>query len=658
MSSLYSIGLSGLQSSTARITTTGQNTANVDTEGYSRQNTATVSRSGGGVLVQNTDRIVNQYLNQQVWSDTSNHSYYESYHSMMSSFDSIVGEESVSISSYLDNAFSSLQKANSDPTDSASRAHAYSSFREMVAQYNELSGYVSNQRELASDEISTNVDSINNITEQIASLNKQIFKLESTTQNSANELRDQQEQLVKELSSFLDVKVKYDDNKLMTVNLTSGQPLVLQDGNNELALTSNPKNPDAPIGIELSFGRYEVNIPTDELGGSMGGVMAFRNEFVTTAERMLGQQALVLTDTMNQQNQLGLDFNGEYGINLFSTDPINTINNPNNNDASANIAVRVTPGASSEITTDTYEVVMNSPTEFKVVTYDPEGRISRESDAIDISAAASGDYFTVPEFGVDIQINSPANYSSDDRFQFVPTKNAASSLRLSARSGDDFALGAPISVSRGDQNLSEASISISSITSTDPSASAFTQSGGLYNYAPQSLSFDANGDVTVYDGNAPANILAGPQTLTDYTDILEELGLAAGAGFDINLDGPPKPGDSFSIGFNADGESDNFNGLILANLQNESTVGGTRSYSAAFSSLVTEVGSLTASLKTNSSSSEVVMNQSVAARDQVSAVSLDEEAVNLIRFQQSYTASAQVLTAAQSTFSTLISALR
>ena len=128
MASLYSIGLSGLQSSTARITTTGQNTANVDTEGYSRQTTATVSQSGGGVLIQDTDRIVNQYINQQVWSDTSNYNFYESYHSMMTSFDSVIGEDSVSISDYLDNAFSALQTANADPTDTAARSNAYSNF--------------------------------------------------------------------------------------------------------------------------------------------------------------------------------------------------------------------------------------------------------------------------------------------------------------------------------------------------------------------------------------------------------------------------------------------------------------------------------------------------------------------------------------------------
>ncbi|MCC4274493.1 flagellar hook-associated protein FlgK [Marinomonas communis] len=658
MASLYSIGLSGLQSSTARITTTGQNTANVDTEGYSRQTTSTVSQSGGGVLIQDTDRIVNQYINQQVWSDTSNYNFYESYHSMMTSFDSVIGEESVSIGNYLNTSFSSLQNVNSDPTDSAARAHAYSTFQELVGQYNEMADYVSSQKELASDQIANNVETINNITGQIASLNEQIFKLESTTKNSANELRDQQEQLVKELSEYLDVKVKYDDNQLMTVNLSSGQPLVLQDNSNELALTTNAKDPDGELGIELSFGRYEVNIPTDELGGSMGGLIAFRNEFVTTAERMLGQQALVLADTMNEQNKLGLDANLDYGINLFATDTIKTVPNPNNGNEAASIGVSVTPGASDEILTDTYELVMTSATEFQIVTYDLDGRITSESDTIDISASVAGDTFTVEDYGIDIEVGALANYTAGDRFQFVPTKDAASSLRLSARSGDDFAMASPILVSGDSSNLSDASISISSVTSLDPSNSSFTQNGGLKANAPTRLEFNAAGEVTVYyDAQTTPATAVGPVALTDYTNIFEELGIAEYAGYDISLDSAPQPGDAFSIAFNESGESDNHNGLILADLQNQATVGGTRSYSAAFSSLVTEVGSLTASLETNASASEVVMNQTVAARDQISAVSLDEEAVNLLRYQQSYTASAQVLTAAQNTFSTLISAL-
>ena len=657
MAGLYSIGLSGLQSSTARITTTGQNTANVDTEGYSRQTTATVSQSGGGVLIQDTDRIVNQYINQQVWSDTSNYSFYESYQSMMTSFDSVIGEDSVSISTYLDNAFSALQTANSDPTDTAARSNAYSNLKQLAAQYNDLANYISDQKTLANEELESNIDSINNLTGQIANLNQQIYRLETTTSSSANELRDQQEQLVKELSEYLEIKVNYDDNQLMTVNLASGQPLVLQSTNNELRLTSDTNNPDGELGIELDFGNYELNIPTDELGGAVGGLVEFRNEFVTTAERMLGQQALVFADAMNQQNQLGLDANGDYGINLFSTAEIETTANVENSNEDYGIAVRVTDGASSEITTDTYEVEMMSPTTFKLVTYDLDGNVTNESDVIDTTTATptSAGYFEVDGFGVEIAFDSLPSYAQGDRYQFAPTKNAAESIKMSARSGDYLALASPIAVSRADSNLSDVAISISSITDTDSATSAFSATGGLYSAAPQTLYFTASDEVEIQDGSG--TVLATLTGITDYSNLLEQAGLADDAGYDISLDGPPDAGDSFSISFNSDGESDNYNGLKLANLQTENTVEGTRSFTEAFSALVTEVGSLTATLTTNMDASETIMNKSIAARDEVSAVSLDEEAVNLLRYQQSYTASAQVLSAAQSTFATLISAL-
>lgn len=656
-SSLYSIGLSGLQSSTARISTTGQNTANVDTEGYSRQKTTTVSVSGGGVRVQDTERIVNQYMNQQLWSDTSDYNYYETYKNMMSSFDSIIGEDSVSISAYIDKAFSALQTANSDPTDSAARANAYSGLNELVAQYNELASYITSQESLAKSDLINNVEAVNSITSQIADLNKQIYRQESATGNTANELRDTQERLVRELSENLDVKINYDDNNLMTVNLASGQPLVLQGNNNELRLTSDSSNPDKELGIELSFGKYAVGVSADDLGGSIGGLISFRNEFIPTAERMLGQQALVLADSMNTQNNLGLNANGVYGINLFSLGSINVAPNVNNSSSSSDVKISITDGASSDVSTDTYELVMTSSTAFKLVTYDMSGNISGESDVIDTATAtpnAKGN-FEVAGFGVEIQL-SAGTFATGDKFQFAPTKSAASSLNLSARSGADLAFAAPISVAANSANLSEIDISISSVTNTDWNSSAFTQSGGLYPSAPQQINFVAEDEAEILD--ASGNILATLTGITSYEDLLSQANLASDAGYDVSLNGAPKPGDSFSIGFNTTGESDNFNGLMLNELQNKALVGGERSYTEAFTALVTEVGSLTASLNTNADSSEIIMNRSEAARDEISAVSLDEEAVNLLRFQQSYSASAQILTAAQSTFATLISALR
>lgn len=664
MSSLYSIGLSGLMSSTARITTTGQNTANVDTEGYSRQKTATVSQQGGGVLVQDTDRVVNQYLNQQVRSDTSKFNFYESYHTKMKSFDSVIGEDSVSLTTYLDKAFSALQTANSNPSDSSARTNAFANFDQLAKQYNELADFVTEQRNLATDELTNNAETVNNLTGQIADLNKQIFRIESSTSGSANELRDNQEQLVKELSQYLDVKASYDDNDLMTVNLTSGQPLVLQDKANEFSLISDQTDPDKVLKAELDFGRYSIGVPADDLGGSIGGLISFRNEFITSAERMLGQQALTLSDSMNVQNKLGLDGNGEYGNNLFQTKPIDVAVNPNNSDPDASLDIRVTEGKAGEISTDAYELVMTSNSEFKVVTYDQNGRATGESGIIDTSTATpnADGFYEVDGFGLEVSFGALASYSQGDTYEFVPTKSAASSLNFNARTGEDFALAAPINVSRSSANLSEAAISISEVTSTDPNSSRFTQAGGLSttppNEAPFGIRFTAADTMEILDSTG--GVMDTVTGITDYSNLLSQSSVltAPPSGFDVSLSSTPKPGDEFSFEFNTEGESDNYNGLKLAALQTEETVGGTQSYAQAFSSLVTEVGSVTASLSTNADASEAIMNRTIAARDEVSAVSLDEEAVNLLRFQQSYTASAQVLTAAQNTFSTLISALR
>ena len=251
-SNLYSIGLSGLQSSTARIATTGQNTSNVDTEGYSRQSTSTASVSGGGVRIQDTARVVNQYVNQQVWTDTSSYSYFQSYHLMMSNADSMIGEDSVAISTYINQAFDALQTANSDPSDSSYRSVALTKLDSLANQYNELSNFLRDQKQQANSEINDKVGVINNYTSQIADLNGKIQAQEALKGTTANELRDQQEQLVKDLSEFLDVKVAYDDNNLMTLKLAAGQPLVLQDRANSLSLVGGNSDPQQ-LNIMLDF---------------------------------------------------------------------------------------------------------------------------------------------------------------------------------------------------------------------------------------------------------------------------------------------------------------------------------------------------------------------------------------------------------------------
>ncbi|MCZ2721199.1 flagellar hook-associated protein FlgK [Marinomonas sp. 15G1-11] len=264
--SLYSIGLSGIQASNALITTTGQNTSNVNTAGFNRQTTVLSATLNGGVEIRDTERVVDQFLNQQVRSDTSANNYYDKYYQLASTANEIVGDQSVSINTYLDNMFSSLQSANAEPTNLATRDIALTDLTNMVNQFNELAGFVESQNTLANNQLGTVISEINEIAGQIANLNGKILVQETVGGRVANELRDQQEELARGISEMIDVKLSYDSNGLMELQLKNGQPLVLQDDTKDLILSPNELNP-SEYELKLDFGRYEIGLNNDSLGG-------------------------------------------------------------------------------------------------------------------------------------------------------------------------------------------------------------------------------------------------------------------------------------------------------------------------------------------------------------------------------------------------------
>ena len=104
---------------------------------------------------------------------------------------------------------------------------------------------------------------------------------------------------------------------------------------------------------------------------------------------------------------------------------------------------------------------------------------------------------------------------------------------------------------------------------------------------------------------------------------------------------------------------DNTVALSLASLEKKSVLlGGKATFNGAYGQLVAKVGTLTHAAKISSSAQEVLFNQAKQARENLAGVNLDEEAANLIKFQQSYQAAAQVISIASSLFDTLIGAVR
>jgi flagellar hook-associated protein 1 len=139
---------------------------------------------------------------------------------------------------------------------------------------------------------------------------------------------------------------------------------------------------------------------------------------------------------------------------------------------------------------------------------------------------------------------------------------------------------------------------------------------------------------------------------------LPEFASSSFLGYQVAINGQPKAGDTFSVGFNTDGKNDNRNALAMVALETTATMqDGSLSFFDGYGKLVEEVGTKSNLAKINTEASKSLLEQSQAMRDGISGVNLDEEAGDLIKYQQLYQANAQVISVARELFDTLLNSL-
>lgn len=273
-----------------------------------------------------------------------------------------------------------------------------------------------------------------------------------------------------------------------------------------------------------------------------------------------------------------------------------------------------------------------------------------------------------------------------------PTKTIASSIELATNRPEDLAFAAPVRAQADATNLGSANVSGVSITNTEVGGgteqSAFDGAGGIHDLAsspsgtfgaPAQIVFTAEDSYQVLDGETPPNVITNVTGATNLSNLLAQAESSGSSpawpaafsslddypGYDISLDGVPKAGDSFTISYNTDGFNDNSNALEIASLQNENLVqvssestNQQRTFQDAYASMVGRIGEDAAMADISLTSAEAMKTQSENWFESVSGVSLDEEAANLVKFQQSYSAAARILSTAQELFETILSAAR
>lgn len=318
--SMLNIGFSGLNAAQIALNVTAQNIANVNTIGYSRQEAMMGSLSGFGrrdngmgVEVTGVRRITDDYLVSQHWRSRSSTGASYSFHQYINTTEQLLGSESMNIAKGLDSFFASLSAALDSPETPAQRSQIVSSAGALANRFGQLNESMLTQEKQIDDQLNSTVSQVNSYLKQVAELNTQISEQASKGVNTSV-LEDSREQIVRELSTFMEVRVNRQSDGSFSLSLPQGQPLVLAGSSSTLSLAGD--------SLSLSFGPQSFDVPKLH-GGSLAGVIEYRTTVLRPLRDELNQIAKKLADDFNAKQSGGVDLHGNPGKSLFTYDPLN-----------------------------------------------------------------------------------------------------------------------------------------------------------------------------------------------------------------------------------------------------------------------------------------------------------------------------------------------
>ena len=544
MASIYDVGSSALNSMQRAIATTGHNIANVNTEGYSRQEVLLGTRTpekvglveiGTGVEVSNIRRAHDHFLMTDVQSRSSSNGYFQLYAKTAQNVDGLLADPSTGIAPAIDKFFAAMEAVAANPSSAPERQVLLSEAEMLTQRFN----YVDTRLSEFAGELNTRMtnmtEDINALAIDIAQLNESIVSLSSSSRGTPNDLLDRRDQAITDLSKLIGVQTATQENGSINVMIGKGQRLVIGNNAEQLRMVL-PAAQDGPSQLFLSVPSGAESEVTSKLtGGELGGVLDAGAKLINKARREVGLLAVGITETFNRQHSQGSDLSGDQGeaffLNLGAT-----VTGSRDNSGSLTVTANITQ--EQNLTGDGYSI-----------RYDDAGirltnLTSGESQLVDAGVLElPGLTITIPE-----QIDGV----SGDIFFVEPTLGAASSMGLAL---------------------------------TDPSKIAAANFGS-------------------------------------------------------------------AVG-------DNRNMLSLIELRDAKTLkAGTQGYTSLYGSTLSSIAVETRSAISNAETELSLLRSAEDRLEGIRGVNLDEEATNLIRYQQAYQAAAQVITVANEIFDTLLMASR
>lgn len=674
MADMTQIGVSGLLTTKSALSTVSHNIVNADTEGFSRQrvdiNSIDPIRLGGnyvgqGSVVTGISRISNQFLVDQLRRDTQNYNSYDAYYEFAVRMDSLLGDEATAITPTLQRFFNSVQDLTNDPTSIPVRQVVLSEANALTNRFNTIYDQIYQQNEALNTALDTVASQVTELAAGISDLNRSIATASANSVgDQPNDLLDQRDQALRELSALVGISVITKPNNTVDVSIGTGQPLVIGENSYTLRAVSNV-NGVSRYDLQLETRNNVVNVTSQLSGGRLGGLLNVRQELIDPVFNELGRLSMVIADTVNTQHRLGMDANSNLGNDFFND--INSAateasrvsaNSDNLGDAGISVTVddvSALKAANYRLFYDGTNLTMTDQASNQVISVFPAPPVPGT-----VSLAAEG--FTL-NFNAGTLVNG-------DEFLVTPTRLFSSEVGVQVTSVDQIAAAFPVRTTMPLSNTGRGYVErVVMNETTDPlTGTAFNGARSvppvLELQPPYQVVFTSTTDYDVYDVSGLSAVPPTAAVLVSNGSIVpnQSNNLLAGAGivdagYDIVFNGVPAQGDVLNIEYNGGGTADNRNVALLGALRTAKTVAGKASYQEAYGQLVSGVGTRTRDASIGQEASQSIMRQTESQRDSVSGVNLDEEAADLIKFQQSYQATARIIQVSQQLFDAIMNVM-
>ncbi|NYS61693.1 flagellar hook-associated protein FlgK [Vreelandella salicampi] len=650
--SMFSTGLSGLNAAQNALNTTSNNISNVYTPGYNRELTQLGEGSAGtsGVQVDNIERQFNRYVANQLNSAKTQSSALEKYSEQVTQIDNLLADRDAGLAPLMQNFFSSLEDLASAPSDPASRQGVLGNAQTLSAQFRSFDGYLQDMQSNINSEIEDEVTQINNTTEQVAGLNREIALARARTGEAPNSLLNQRDKLVSDLNERMDIRLNIQDGKTYNISLPNGQPLVTGTDSFTLEPMKSELDPQRTVVGYRDGGGNLVELEEDVItGGALGGLMSFRQETLDKTQNQIGQLGVSLSTAFNEQHKQGVDLNGEQGEDFFN------VRQPQTYSYASNSADDLLTSAEF----DTTNIDDLRATDYTVTFDGGDPTVTRNDNGqvVDFDEDAWTDENKLNFGGVSLEFSSvPAD---GDKFEVQPVRRAGAGMEANIADLDKIAAGSFIIDSSGDMQVSNIQLSGGNAFSqadqieVDLENDAAGTTGTMtFSNLSASTTVLVNGEERQLDGGV---IQASGQTSGNPADIEADDKITVD-GISFVVDSMPAAGNTQSLTLEQGVASsgDNRNALALQDLQSQDVVGGSASVSGAYGGMVSDVGNRTNITQVNLDARQGLTDQLEAVQQSESGVNLDEEAANLIRYQQYYQANAKVIDSATTIMDTIL----